>query len=100
MEYTFQASVRIRNNGKAPASWHFVTLPNDVADSIKKQIVWQKRLWFGSIKTQATIWYFRRETSIFPDKKSCSYLLCIKKDIRKELHIEEWSSLHITLILL
>jgi hypothetical protein len=87
MEYSFQASVWLRNNGKAPASRHFVTLPKDIADDIKKQIASQPRLGFGSVKMQAMIGYLKRETSIFPDKKSGSYLLCIKKNIREELKI-------------
>jgi hypothetical protein len=41
------------------------------------------------VKVQVMVGFIIRETSIFPDKKSGSYLLPIKASIRKELHIEE-----------
>jgi hypothetical protein len=46
MEYSFQAIVWLRNNGKAPASRHFVTLPKDIADDIKQQVSSQPRRGF------------------------------------------------------
>jgi len=106
MEYSFQSIIRIWNNGTAPASWWFITVPQDISDKIKEENVWyiskgvQTRKWRWSIKVEATIGYIKRETSIFPDKKSGCYLLPLKLNIRKELQIEEWSQLYITLTLI
>gem|GEM_PF-4470694 len=33
---TFTAPVRVRNNGKAVASRHFVSVPKDLSDEIKE----------------------------------------------------------------
>ena len=89
MDFSFQSSIRIRNNGTASASWWFITISQDISDSIKKENFWKPRKWRWSIRVETTIGYLKRETSIFPDKKSGSYLLPIKASIRKELHIKE-----------
>jgi hypothetical protein len=33
---SFKAKIRLWNNGTAPASWHFVTLPKKARDEIQK----------------------------------------------------------------
>ena len=100
MEYIFQASIRIWNNGTAPASWWFITVPQNISNKIKEETASQPRKWRWSVKVQVMIGFIKRETSIFPDKKSWCYLLPIKADIRKELHIAEWSKLSTTLTLI
>lgn len=100
MEISFESHVRCWKSDKAPAIRYFVTLPSDIADKVKKQISSQPRKWFGSVKTEAMVGYYKRPTSIFPDKKTWSYLMCIKKDIRQKLQIEEGSKLYITLTIL
>ena len=97
MHYSFQASVRVRKSEKAPAKRYFITLPNDIADTIRAYADTLPRVWFKFVNMEAMIGYLKRDTSIFPDKKSGSYLLCIKKNIRQELQIEEWTQVHITL---
>ena len=107
MEFDFQSTIRVRNNGTAPASWWFVTVPQNISDTIKQEVFWyiskgaQPRKWRWSVRVQVMVGFIKRETSIFPDKKSGCYLLPIKSEIRKELHIkEEWCQLHITLTLI
>ncbi len=94
---TFTAPVRLRSNGKAPASRHFVSVPKDLSGKIKQVTSVLPRNGRWSVKVQARIGFMTRETSIFPDKKSGSYLLPIKADIRKQLHISEWDQLGIAI---
>jgi hypothetical protein len=67
---------------KGMAGWHFVTLPKKQSAQIKKAFGSMKRGW-GSLPVLATIGKTRWKTSIFPDKKSQSYLLPLKADVRK-----------------
>lgn len=64
------------------AAWHFITLPRETAKEIDYYFSLQKRGW-GSLKVEATIGHTTWETSIFPDKKSDSYVLPIKSEVRK-----------------
>lgn len=43
----------------------------------------------GSVKVKVTIGFVTRVTSIFPDKANNAYLLPVKADVRKQLHIGE-----------
>lgn len=98
--FSFNATIRIRKNGISPASWWFITIPKVMSDNIRKEIAWQPRKWRWSIPVEVIIGYYKRSTSIFPDKKSGSYLIPIKAIVRKELNIKEWSEIHISLTLI
>lgn len=79
--YRFSASLWLYP-GKA--AWHFVTLPADVADDITFHFSHVKRGW-GSLPVSLTARNVTWQTSIFPDKKSQSYLLPLKAKIRQQL---------------
>jgi hypothetical protein len=66
---------------KGEGAWYFITLPIEYADEIKSIANPLKR-GFGSIKVKVTIGKSTWNTSIFPDLKSKSYMLPIKKEIR------------------
>lgn len=63
--------------------WHFVTLPKKQSAEIEILFGAMKRGW-GSLPVNVTIGKTRWKTSIFPDKKSGTYLLPIKSDVRKK----------------
>ncbi len=65
------------------AAWHFVTLPKKQAKDIRDRFAVMKRGW-GSIPVTVTIGESSWKTSIFPDKKSGSYLLPLKTEVRKK----------------
>ena len=65
------------------AGWHFVTLPKKQAKEIKKTFGGRKRGW-GSLPVEVTIGKTSWQTSIFPDKKTQSYLLPLKAEVRKK----------------
>jgi hypothetical protein len=70
------------------AGWFFVTLPVDVAKDIDFYFVQEKKGW-GSLRVKVNIGKTHWMTSIFPDKKSESYLLPLKAEIRKKEQIKE-----------
>ena len=61
-------------------SWHFVTLPQAVADALKQMN--DSRHGFGTIQVIAVIGGTKWQTSLFPDTKSDSYLLPVKKEVQ------------------
>lgn len=68
------------------SSWYFVTLPEDLSTTIKK--VTTTKRGFGSVKVMVIVDHQKWLTSIFPDTKSNSYILPIKKEVRKSLNID------------
>ncbi|SDP57858.1 protein of unknown function [Arthrobacter sp. ok909] len=63
------------------SGWHFITLPWDLAEELRDDAAPFRKA-FGSVKVTAYIAGQRWSTSLFPDSKSGSYLLPVKKGIR------------------
>ena len=82
------APLWIWTTDKAPASWHFLTLSGEAAESIQALTLMrrleggQKRGW-GSMKVRATVGDTSWETSIFPAKELGCFLLPVKAAVRK-----------------
>jgi hypothetical protein len=70
------------------AAWHFISLPAKESAAIKKQFGAVARGW-GSLPVEATIGTTRWQTSIFPDKKSGTYLLPLKALVRQKEGIRD-----------
>ena len=68
------------------AGWHFISVPKKQSLGIKKLFGTMMRGW-GSLPVSVTIGKTRWKTSIFPDKKSGTYLLPLKADVRKKENI-------------
>ena len=67
------------------AGWHFITIPDDLADEIRAQGL-ARRGGFGSVRVEATINGVRWRTSVFP-QKSGGYILPVKKEVRRRANI-------------
>lgn len=76
--------------------WHFVTLPIETAQEIDEYFAHAKRGW-GSLPVMVTIGSTRWKTSIFPDKKTQSYLLPLKSEVRKKEQIKESDQIRLSL---
>ena len=63
------------------AAWHFVTLPPDIADEVEANSTSQAG--FGSVPVRVTIGSTTWSTSLFPDSKVQSYVLPVKKEVRR-----------------
>jgi hypothetical protein len=68
------------------AGWHFLTLPADVAEDLREEAA-AFRKGFGSVKVTAEISGHTWQTSVFPDSKSGSYVLPVKKAVRMAARI-------------
>lgn len=85
LDYTFTAELW---QYPGYASWYFITLPKNVATEIHAALstgLYSRG--FGSIKVEAQVQEVLWRTSIFPDKKSGSYLLPIKAAVRTATNI-------------
>jgi hypothetical protein len=66
------------------AGWFFLSVPKAAAAKIKKTQAGRPRVGWGSIRVVATLGNSKWKTSIFPDKKSGTYLLPLKAAVRKK----------------
>lgn len=80
------------------AGWHFITLPQDLADEISDEAA-PFRKGFGSVKVTASIAGNSWSTSIFPESKSRSYVLPVKKAIRTAAGIRAGDDVDVELVL-
>lgn len=62
--------------------WHFVTLPARVS-AIIRAVHGSKAKPFGSIRVSVRVGRTEWKTSLFPDKKTKSYLFALKAEVRK-----------------
>lgn len=69
------------------ASWHFLTLPRKHASAIRTLFA-KGAPAFGSIAVLVTVGQTQWRTSLFPDKKTDSYLIPVKAAIRKAEGLE------------
>lgn len=77
-------------------SWHFVTIPVENSKEIDEYFSHAKRGW-GSLKVTVTVGKTNWDTSIFPDKKTHTYLLPIKKEVRQREQLHEGDEVQIRL---
>ncbi|MET3919921.1 DUF1905 domain-containing protein [Arthrobacter sp. UYEF20] len=81
------------------SAWHFITLPQDLAEELRDDAAPFRKA-FGSVKVTASIAAQRWSTSLFPDSKSNSYVLPVKKDIRAAAGISAGDEVDVELELL
>jgi hypothetical protein len=70
------------------AAWHFFTLPKGPAREIRMMLGGGTGRGWGSVPVSATIGGTTWRTSIFPDKKSGSFVLPLKAEVRRAEGIE------------
>ena len=95
LQFTFAAPVWIYA-GKG--AWHFVTLPQDLADAIRFHNASAKG--FIPIAVKATIGNTEWKTSVFPDSKSGSFLLALKAALRKTEQIRAGDNISVTVTII
>jgi hypothetical protein len=78
------------------AAWHFLTLPFEVADEIEARTEGTTR-GFGSVRVRVVCGSSAWETSVFPDRKTESYLLPVKKSVRVAEALSDGDQVEVTL---
>jgi hypothetical protein len=81
MEYEFEAELW-EWDARRTDSWTFVSLPTDAADEILELSENTSR-GFGSVRVEVTVGSTTWRTSIFPDNKTGTYVLPIKRAVRE-----------------
>ncbi len=95
MEFTFAAPL-FRWEGQA--AWHFVALPEAVADEIEDSPI--ARGGFGSVRVEVRVGSTSWLTSLFPDTARRTYVLPVKKLVRTREDLVEGDvvTVHLTTI--
>ena len=80
-EHSFSFVSEVWRWDATKASWFFATLPQERAEQIR--FFFPLRRGFGSIPVQVCIGSTHWRTSIFPDKRSGSFILPLKAAVRQ-----------------
>ncbi len=92
-KFTFKAKVWLYTGDSA---WHFVSVPVKISKQIKNLYAGLERGW-GSFPVLATIGATSWKTSIFPDKKTGTFLLPLKVEVRKKENVLEGKMVSISI---
>ncbi len=84
IDLNFKFTAELWRHGGA-ASSYFVSLPSEISDEIK--FFRRKHSGFGTVRVKCTLGRTTWKTSLFPDKKSGSFFLPVKADVRKRENI-------------
>ncbi len=67
--------------------WYFVSVPEEISDDIR-QLTEGVRRGFGSVRVAVTVGGTSWRTSIFPDSRSGTFMLPLKRTVRVAERIE------------
>ena len=95
MVYEFQEPLWLWDARKTD-SWTFVSLPEEVADEVL-EVAGPHRRGFGSLRVEVTVGGSVWRTSIFPDSKRRTYVLPVKKEVRRAEGVEAGDSVRVRL---
>lgn len=82
-QYTFTSKIVVY---PGMGGWRFLGLPKKEASAIKEKFGKNAKGW-GSLPVSITVGKTTWQTSIFPDKKSGTYILPLKAQVRKKEEI-------------
>lgn len=80
------------------SSWYFISVPSKITDDINGMFGSLKRGW-GSLPVETIINKTTWKTSVFYSKKTNSFLLPIKRVVRKKESLVEEELVNVTIII-
>lgn len=92
--HVFSAEIWEHSPGD-PGSWHFLTLPADVAEDVLLEA--GPREGFGSVRVEVTVGSTTWRTSLFPDTSSGKFVLPVKKPVRQSEELYAGEACEVTL---
>lgn len=98
MTYEFDAQLWLWD-ARQTDSWTFLSLPAEIADDVLEVAAPHAR-GFGSVRVEVSLGGSVWRTSVFPDKTLRTYVLPIKKVIRKAEGVEAGDTAHVRLRLI
>lgn len=63
-------------------AWHFISVPAEISDDISDLTAGFRR-GFGSVRVAVTVGRTSWRTSVFPDSRQGTYMLPVKKEVRR-----------------
>jgi hypothetical protein len=81
-----------------PDSWVFVALPAELSDTVDELLTGPPR-GFGSVRVHVTCGGTHWDTSLFPSKETGTYVLPVKKAVRRSEGLEPGDTASFTLVL-
>lgn len=85
-------------NGKDDSgAWRFARVPEDISAKIKAMQKGKPKRGWGAVYVDAKVGRTLWRTSIFPDKRSATYLLPLKKEIRFEENLYDGVEFNFTI---
>ena len=78
---TLRFETRLFVHTAGESSWFFVSVPPDESERIR-ELPREPRPGFGSVRVSVTIGGSTWRTSVFPESKTATYLLPVKKAVR------------------
>lgn len=90
----FESDV-FRWDARDDASWYFTAVPPELSEDIRE--IPRPHRGFGSVRVRARIGESEWATSIFPDSKSGSYVLPLKKAVRDAENLVQGGSVTVRL---
>ena len=94
LTYQFTGELFVWSGGQA--NWYFIRMPVKQSKELREQMDGLTN-GFGSIRVEVTIEESTWRTSVFPESSTGSYLLPVKKQIRKAAEIEEGDDVEVAL---
>jgi hypothetical protein len=80
---------------KPDGGWYFLTLPAGAAEVVREHP--RPPRGFGSVRVRATVGSTTWATSVFPDSGSGSYVLPVKKAVRRAEGLEDGDPVEVDL---
>lgn len=98
MTYEFDAQLWLWE-ARTADSWTFLGLPPEIADEVL-ELAGPYARGFGSLRVEVTLGGTVWRTSIFPDNRARTYVLPVKRAVRRAEGVAAGDTVHVRLALL
>lgn len=94
VQHVFRARIWVHSAGD-PGSWHFLTVPAELSEDLTLEA--GPRGGFGSVRVEVSVGGTTWRTSVFPDAAAGSFVLPVKKQVRRAEGLSAGATCEVTL---
>jgi hypothetical protein len=94
VQHVFRARVWEHSPGD-PGSWHFLTVPAELTEDLTLEA--GLRTGFGSIRVEVSVGHTTWRTSVFPDSVAGTFVLPLRKQVRRAEDLRAGDTCEVTL---